>query len=308
MLYNNLSSYLKNKYGRRLSKICIDGGFSCPNRDGRCGVGGCIYCGERGAGEHIKADFHGSEDGILASIEEQVRVGLSAKGDGELFIAYFQNFTNTYAEIRALRRRYDAALIDSRIKILAIGTRPDCIDESVAELIASYKDRVEVWVELGFQTASDETAKIINRGYPTEVFRSAMRILEKYGIKTVVHLMIGLPGEGDAELSKTLDTLSEFSPFGVKLHSVYVMKNTRLAELYERGEYEPITLETYARRAAYAITRLHPDTVIHRLTGDCPRGMLLAPEWNTQKSAVIAKIVENLNTGAAYQGLSYKKR
>lgn len=297
MLYRNLSGYLKEKYGRRLSKICIDGGFSCPNRDGSCGTGGCIFCGERGAGEHI----------LFAeqSIGEQVRRRLDSAEADELFIAYFQNFTNTYADVATLKARYDTALVDGRIKILAIGTRPDCITREIAELIASYRDRVEVWVELGLQTASDATAKIINRGYKTEIFTNAMAILRHHGIKTVVHLMIGLPGEGDGELAETMDLVKAVDPFGVKLHSVYVARGTRLCEMYERGEYEPITLEDYTSRAAYAIARLSPETVVHRLTGDCPRELLAAPEWNSKKSEVIAKINEKLNTGGLCQGSLY---
>ncbi|MBR5143893.1 MAG: TIGR01212 family radical SAM protein, partial [Clostridia bacterium] len=154
MLYNNLSGYFREKYGRRLSKICIDGGFSCPNRDGKVGYGGCIYCGERGAGEHIDN---------TVSIKEQVMSALKDAKNDELFVAYFQNFSNTYAQIDVLKQRYDAALIDERIKVLAIGTRPDCITEEIAELIASYKDKADVWVELGLQTANDNTAKLINR-------------------------------------------------------------------------------------------------------------------------------------------------
>ena len=302
MLYNNLSGYLRKKYGRRLSKICIDGGFSCPNRDGTSGVGGCIFCGERGAGEHIRRGEQRGEDGILRSIGEQVKRGLSAGGEDGLFIAYFQNFTNTYAPVEVLRARYDAALCDERIKILAIGTRPDCITEEIAELIASYKNDREVWVELGLQTASDRTARIINRGYPFEVFDKAMSVLRSFDIPTVVHLMLGLPGEGEAEILDTVRRVSHYRPFGVKLHSVYVMQATTLANMYSDGKYKPMSLDEYARLAASAIRMLPPKTVIHRLTGDCPSGLLVAPEWNTKKSDIIAKIVENLNTGGGYQG------
>ena len=186
MLYNNLSGYLKEKYGKRVRKICIDGGFTCPNRDGKIGTGGCIYCSERGSGEHISAGVE---------IRAQVMGALASASCDDRFIAYFQNYTNTYAELGVLRERYDAALIDERIKVLAIGTRPDCIDEEVAALIASYKEKVDVWVELGLQTASDTTAKIINRGYTNECFERAIGILKAYGIKIIVHMIIGLPGE-----------------------------------------------------------------------------------------------------------------
>lgn len=296
MRYRNLSGFLKEKYGRRLKKICIDGGFSCPNRDGKCGVGGCIYCSERGSGDHINAAL---------SIEEQVRAALAHASDDDRFIAYFQNFTNTYASPEVLRERYGAALIDKRIVALAIGTRPDCIDGAVAELIASYKSEVDVWVELGLQSASDNTAKIINRGYDTSVYFSAAEILNGYGIDFVTHIMIGLPGEGDSELEATINAVNRASSRGIKIHSVYVPKGTALEKMYLRGEYEPIEMGDYIRRAVYAIRHISPDTVIHRLTGDCPRDMLVAPEWNLKKNDVLCGIADMLNMLDARQGDKY---
>lgn len=281
MLYNNLSGYFRRKYGKRLSKICIDGGFSCPNRDGTCGFGGCIYCGERGAGEHIDA---------TRSIGEQVEAALSRARDGEEFVAYFQNFTNTYADAKTLKERYDAALIDERIRVLSVGTRPDCIDEERARLLSSYKDRADVWVELGLQTASDKTADIINRGYHKDAFEKAMNLLKKYGIKTVVHLIIGLPDEKLCDVKNTVKYLHGFDVWGLKIHSIYVMRGTRLAELYERGEYEPPTLVEYVEAAAYVLSHVDERVIIHRVTGDCPRDMLLAPEWNKDKNRVIEQI------------------
>ena len=298
MLYENLSGYFRKKYGQRLGKICIDGGFSCPNRDGTCGTGGCIFCGERGAGEHI--------DPAL-SIKAQVESALENAGDDAKFVAYFQNFTNTYATVEVLKERYDAALIDERIKVLAIGTRPDCIDEDVAALIASYKEKVDVWVELGLQTAYDETAERINRGYKTEVFDRAVKILAAHGIPVVAHMIVGLPGEGVDDAVKTAEYLSRYDLFGVKIHSIYVMRGTRLAESYERGEYTPPSLGEYVEAVALTLSRLSPDTVIHRLTGDCPRDMLVAPEWNSDKHAVIEKIKEYMEENGLFQGKYYKK-
>ena len=286
MLYNNLSGYLRKKYGTRVRKICVDGGFTCPNRDGKCSVGGCIFCSERGSGEHIRAGL---------SIGGQVKDGLLRLRDGDAAIVYFQNFTNTYAPVSVLRERYDASLIDDRIVALAIGTRPDCIDESICELIASYKDRLDVWVELGLQTASDRTAAIINRGYTTDVYKRAVRMLDSFGIPHVVHLMIGLPEEGDDELSGTVKLLNSTHPWGVKIHSVYVCRGTRLEQMYLRGEYDPIDADTYIRRAAYVIRCIPKDTVIHRLTGDCPSEILVAPRWDIDKNAVIRAINEKLH-------------
>lgn len=285
MLYNNLSGYFRTKYGRRLSKICIDGGFSCPNRDGRCGLGGCIYCGERGAGEHIDPSL---------SIRRQVENAISSAKEDELFVAYFQNFTNTYAPVGVLKDRYDSALFDERIRVLTIGTRPDCIDREIAELIASYKEKVDVWVELGLQTASDKTADIINRGYHRDTFENAMATLQEYGIPVVVHLMVGLPGEDMESIRETMEYINRFKLFGVKIHSVYVMEGTVLAEMYRRGEYTPISQEDYTDAVAYILKHLPPEVVIHRLTGDCPRDMLVAPEWNVRKSETIDLIVKKL--------------
>lgn len=296
MLYNNLSSYFRNKYGKRLSKICIDGGFSCPNRDGTCGFGGCIYCGERGAGEHINAKI---------SISEQVKAALSKAKDGEEFVAYFQNFTNTYAPTSVLKERYDAAIIDSRIRVLAIGTRPDCIDEEKAALIASYKDRCEVWVELGLQTSDDSTAETINRGYKSEVFADAVKILEKYSIPVVVHLIVGLPGENKENVKNTVHFINKLHIWGVKIHSIYVMKSTVLAQMYKNGEYTPPSLEEYVDSAAYILSHISPESIVHRITGDCPRDMLIAPEWNKSKSEIIDAINEEMKKRALKQGSLY---
>lgn len=293
MLYRNLSGYFRDKYGKRLGKICIDGGFSCPNRDGTCGQGGCIYCGERGAGEHIDPK---------ASIKEQVLTALAEAEEDDLFVAYFQNFTNTYADKEVLKERYDAALIDGRIRVLAIGTRPDCIDKEKAELIASYKDRCDVWVELGLQTASDRTADIINRGYHRETFEKAMEILKSYDIPVVIHLIVGLPGENMESIKETVEYVNRFAPFGVKIHSIYVMQGTRLAEMYERGEYTPPSMEEYIDSVIYILTHISPDTVVHRLTGDCPRDLLVAPAWNGQKSAIINTIVYKMQFNNLSQG------
>ena len=189
---------------------------------------------------------------------------------------------------------------------LAIGTRPDCIDEEIAALIAEYGKRLDVWVELGLQTASDRTAERINRGYPTEVFERAVRILHERGIPVVAHLMIGLPGEGEEELTETITLIGSLPLSGIKIHSLYVMEGTRLAEEYRRGEFSPITLEQYVSRAARVVASVSPDLIIHRLTGDCPKGMLVAPEWNSDKNAIISAIVKRLESQGLRQGSLYE--
>lgn len=293
-IYYNLSTYLRNTYGHRLGKLCIDGGFTCPNRDGTCGVGGCIFCGERGAGEHI----------VRGSIADQAKRYFDSPASSKYreHIVYFQNFTGTYAPPGTLYERYAAALDvgGDSVRVLAVGTRPDCIDDERADTLASFiTERRDVWCELGLQTASDETARFINRGYETACFADAVQILHSRGIKVVAHMMIGLPRaenvrEDADDVAATVDLINSLPVFGVKIHSLYVMRGTRLCELYERGLYTPLTLDEYASLAAFSISRLRPDIVLHRITGDCPRDMLAAPMWCADKRSVIAAIEARL--------------
>lgn len=297
MLYNNLSGYLRKKYGTRVGKICIDGGFSCPNRDGKCGTGGCIFCSERGSGDHI--------DGAHA-IGEQVRAALK-KGRHDKYIAYFQNYTNTYADVVTLKERYDSSLVDSGIVALAIGTRPDCIDEDVVRLLSEYKKRVDVWVELGLQTASDRIGEIINRGYTKDVFIKAAQLLNKYSIPFVTHMIIGLPESCADDVYDTAELINVSGAWGVKIHSIYVSRGTRLAQMYENNQYTPPTLEEFVTLAADTIERLRPDITVHRLTGDCPQGMLVAPDWNNDKNKILKLISDTLEKRGTRQGSKYVK-
>ena len=293
MTYNNLSGYFKLRYGGGIKKICIDGGFSCPNRDGTCGYGGCIFCGERGAGEHIDASL---------SISEQVHSFFERNPKGNGFIAYFQNFTNTYAPIDELKRRYDSALIDDRIIALSVGTRPDCISDEVCKLLLSYTPRYDVWVELGFQTANDKTAAIINRGYTRDVFEKAVKMLNSYNIPVVVHLIVGLPYEDINDIKETVEFINKFPLWGIKIHSIYIMKNTALERMYLSGLYSPPTMKEYVGSVVYILTHISPEIIIHRLTGDCPKDMLVAPDWNPRKNDVINSINEEMQIHGYQQG------
>lgn len=293
MLYNNLSEYFRQKYGQRIKKICVDGGFSCPNRDGKVGTGGCIYCGERGAGEHIRK---------CDSIKEQVLRALESCSENDKFLVYFQNFSNTYASIETLKLRYDEALFDKRIVSLAIATRADCISEEVASLIAEYSKRLDVWVELGLQTSNDKTAKIINRGYKTEVFDRAVKTLHKYGIPVVAHMIIGLPGEVCEDAVKTARHISSLDVFGIKIHSIYVMEGTLLADMYRKKLYTPPTLSEFAEACALCLGNISEKITVHRLTGDCPRDLLLAPEWNRDKYKIIEEINKKMRELGIRQG------
>lgn len=298
--YKHLNKYLKDKFGERTLKICIDGGFTCPNRDGRAGYGGCAFCSERGSGEHIVPD----------KISNQVKHYFSSyKAErANKFIAYFQNFTNTYDSIENLKMKYDAALIDDRIVALAIATRPDCISEDVCKLLKSYSEKYYVWVELGLQTSNENTGKVINRGYTDEQFSAAVSLLNKYNIDVVTHIMVGLPGENFDDIKNTVEFINNHSIQGLKIHSTYVVKNTRLADMYFNGTYTPISLEYYLDCACYILTHISPDIVIHRVSGDAPKDLLIAPDWNLHKKWIINGLDKLLRDKDLYQDMDYKKK
>lgn len=218
--YNRLTEYLKNKFGERILKICIDGGFTCPNRDGTVGIGGCIFCSEHGSGDHLN-----SSKNIQAQVESYFSSYRSKRANK--FIAYFQNFTNTYDTIVNLKLKYDSALIDNRIVALAVATRPDCITEEVVKLLKSYSEKYYVWVELGLQTANDQTGILINRGYSSKQFSDAVALLNKYKIDVVTHIMVGLPGETNDDLHNTVKFINNHNIQGLKIHSTYVIQNTK---------------------------------------------------------------------------------
>ena len=298
--YKHLNKYLKDKFGERTLKICIDGGFTCPNRDGRVGYGGCAFCSERGSGEHIIAD----------NISNQVKnYFTSYKAErANKFIAYFQNFTNTYDSIENLKMKYGAALIDDRIVALAIATRPDCISEDVCKLLKSYSEKYYVWIELGLQTSNENTGKIINRCYTDEQFSAAVSLLNKYNIDVVTHIMVGLPGENFDDIKNTVNFINNHSIQGLKIHSTYVVKNTRLADMYFNGKYTPISLEYYLDCASYILTHISPDIIIHRVSGDAPKDLLIAPDWNLHKKWIINGLDKLLRDKDFYQGMDYKKK
>ena len=293
--YNHFNEFLKNKFGERTLKICIDGGFTCPNRDGTCGFGGCIFCSEKGSGDHINSAF---------SISNQVKNYFNSykASRANKFIAYFQNFTNTYDTLENLKAKYDAALIDDRIVALAIATRPDCITEDIVKLIASYSDKYYVWVELGLQTSNNETGRLINRGYSSQDFTSAVKLLNKYNIDVVTHIMVGLPGETDKDLKNTVDFINSHNIQGLKIHSCYVVKNTTLADMYNNGQYVPISLDYYLDAVIYVLTHINPNIIIHRISGDAPKDLLIAPDWNSHKKWVLNNIDKIMREKNLYQG------
>lgn len=298
--YKHLNKFFKEKFGERTLKICIDGGFTCPNRDGTVSTGGCIFCGERGSGEHLNS---------VLNISNQVKDFLSSyRGQrANKFIVYFQNFTNTYDTLDNLKQKYDSALIDSRIVGLSIATRPDCINEDIVKLLSSYSKKYYVSVELGLQTSNDSTGKFINRGYNSSQFTQAVSLLNKYNIDVIVHIMVGLPNENIDDLKNTIQFINNHNIQGLKIHSVYVIKPSSLYDLYKNNLYVPISLDYYLDCLTYIITHISPDIVIHRISGDAPKDLLIAPSWNSHKKWVLNGLDRILREKDLYQGIYFNK-
>lgn len=296
--YKHLNKYLKEKFGERTLKICIDGGFTCPNRDGTKGTGGCIFCSEKGSGEHIN-----SAENITKQIENYFK-SYKAKRANK-FIVYFQNFTNTYDTLENLKKKYDSALIDDRIVGLSVATRPDCIDENVAALLSSYTDKYYVTVELGLQTSNDETGKLIHRGYSSSEFTNSVELLNKYNIDVVAHIMVGLPNETKEDIKNTVDFINKHKIQGLKIHSCYVVENTILAEMYRNKKYSPLSLDGYLENAAYILTHISPNIEIHRISGDAPKDLLIAPSWNSHKKWIMNGLNKLLKEQDLWQGMYY---
>lgn len=298
--YKHLNEYYKEKFGERTLKICIDGGFTCPNRDGTLGYGGCIYCSEKGSGELINN---------VKGITEQVKYYFTTyrAERANKFIVYFQNFTNTYAPVEDLKAKYDAALIDERIVGLAIGTRPDCINEEIAKLLKTYTDKYYVCVELGLQTSNDKIGNHINRGYTSKQFTEAVEILNKYDIDVVAHIMVGLPNETKEDIQNTVDFINKHKLQGVKIHSTYVVQNTVLEDMYQKGEYTPLDLDDYIETLIDIMVHLKPELVIHRISGDSPKDILIAPYWNKHKMWVLHGFEKRFRARNLWQGKFYKE-
>ena len=296
--YLKFSNWLKDKFGERVLKICVDGGFTCPNRDGKCGVGGCIFCSEKGSGEHIKN----------LNITEQVLSHFNSyRGKrANKFIVYFQNFSNTYDSVKNLKIKYDQALVSDKIVALSVATRPDCINEEIVKLLSSYAKKYYVYVELGLQTVNEEVAQFCNRGYSNQQFTQSVELLNKYNIPVVVHIMVGLPNEKQDDIAKIVNFINNHNIQGVKIHSTYVVKNTKLHNLYLEGEYEPLKFEDYIKNVIYIITHLKKDIVIHRISGDAPKDILVVPEWNMHKKRILNCVFKTLNDKNLYQGCFYK--
>ena len=297
--YYTYDYYLRRRFGAKVAKIPLDIGLTCPNIDGRCGVGGCIYCSGRGSGDFAESP--------LLPIEEQYRLTrekLSSKWSTERCIAYFQAHTNTYAPLEFLKDSFERALLLDGVVGINIATRADCLESEVCEYLADLAERTVLTVELGLQSSSDETAEIINRGHTYADFLDGYRRLREASdkIEICVHIIFGLPGESREDMMKTVRDVASLEPDQVKIHLLHVLKNTEMARIYERGEYTPLEKDEYVALVADAIERLPPDTVVARLTGDGMADDLLAPDWSRKKVAVINDIDKLLYSRSSWQG------
>ena len=295
-----LNDFLKEKFNEKIYKVSLDGGFTCPNRDGKVSRGGCIFCSENGSGDFTATKLKS----IHAQIEEQIDL-VSKKYKGDKYIAYFQNFTNTYAEVSYLRKIYEEALSHEKIVGLAIATRPDCLEDDVLELLAELNKKTFLWVELGLQTVNDDVAKYFNRAYETEIYKEASEKLNKLNIKFVTHIIIGLPKEENDDYLKTAIFAQNCGTWGIKLHLMYVVKNTPLEKLYLNGALKVNTKEEYVEKVVNVLENISSEIVVHRLTGDGDRETLVAPLWSIKKIDVLNSIHKELKRRNTYQGKLY---
>ena len=289
--------HLLKKYGERIHKIAINAGFTCPNRDGNKGIGGCTFCNN--------ASFNPNSQNIIP-VASQINSGrqvIPKRTGARRYLAYFQAYTNTYANIRELEALYENALAEHDIIGLSIGTRPDCVPDEVIDLLCRYRDAGhEVWLELGLQSANDDTLKHVNRGHGFDEYKQAVIAARKRELPVCTHLILGLPGEQYDDMEETFFKVMELGVDGLKLHPLHVVKGTQLAREWKRGDYKPLTMHEYINMAVNLIEQTPDDIIYHRVTGTATHDILLAPDWCTKKWAVINGIEKEFKNRQSYQG------
>jgi len=312
--YYSLNEYCKLVYHEKLYKIALDAGFTCPNRDGTLDHRGCIFCSAGGSGDFAVKTYQTADctnSSVLASksISDQIEEGRSlfkGKKTGTRYIAYFQAYTNTYAPVSHLRLLYTQALSHPDIAGISIATRPDCINEEcltlLSELKETYPDKF-IWVELGLQTIHEKTVEFIRRGYPLSTFEDTMKQLQKHQIPVIVHVILGLPKETEEMQYETISYVNKWKPFGIKLQLLHILKGTDLADYYfdSSNHFEALTLDHYINLLIGCVERLSPDIVIHRITGDGPKDLLIAPTWSLNKRNVLNNIHKEMRERNTYQ-------
>jgi len=301
LYYRSYSTYLSELFGEKVYRLCLDAGLGCPNRDGKLGIRGCVFCSDTGS-------WGGS--GQKEPLEDQVRrekERVRKRYGAHRFIAYFQAFSNTYAPVDVLKGIYDSVLLhDEEIVGLAVGTRPDCVDPSKLALIASYQHEKAVWIEYGLQSAHDRTLELIGRGHDVQAFTDAVLQASEHGIGVFAHVIIGLPGEGQRENIETAEYLAGLPIEGVKVHNLNIIRGTMLATWLAEGRVHPLALDEYAERVVDFIERTKPDVAIARLNADTAPDQLIEPKWSLDKNAVRARIIDVFARRDSYQGRLYR--
>lgn len=294
--YYSLDYYLKQTYGEKVYKVSLDGGMTCPNRDGKIGVGGCIFCSAGGSGDFAAP----KTDSVTTQIDNAIAGISKSKSVGSKFIAYFQAFTNTYAPVDYLRKLFTEAIHHPNIVGLSIATRPDCLPDDVLKLLSELNKIKPVWVELGLQTTNEKSADFIRRGYPLSVFDDAVMKLHNLGIQTIVHIIVGLPHETREDILNSVMYVSKLPIQGIKLQLLHVIKGTDLAK--HLGEFHILTMDEYIDLVIACLEILPDHIVVHRITGDGPKDLLLAPDWSCKKREVMNRINQELARRNTWQG------
>ena len=298
--YNSIATYLKERFGCRVVKLSLDGGFTCPNRDGSKGTGGCTFCSGSGSGDFASASIE-EQIGML-SRKWSVQDGAD-RGDAPVkFIAYFQSFTGTFAPADKLRSLWESALSYPGVVGLAIATRPDCLGPDVLDLLDEFNKRTFLWVELGLQTANEATAENFNRCWKNADFEQAAYNLSARGIKHVTHLILGLPGEDKQQMLASAKYAAGFDPFGIKIHMLHIMEGTEMGRQFKETPFPLLSMEEYIVIVCDIIELLPPQVTIHRLTGDAPQDALIAPDWTRNKHRVLNAIQQEFARRGTYQG------
>jgi radical SAM protein (TIGR01212 family) len=300
--YYSYSRFLKEYFGDKIYKICLDGGFTCPNRDGTLSTEGCIFCSQGGSGEFAESSALSITDQIL-----QGKKQTSDKYQGSRYLAYFQAFTNTYAPLPRLRRLYEEAIRQESICGIIIGTRPDCLPEPVLQYMEDLqaKEGKPVFLELGLQTCHDSTASFLNRGYKTEVFADAVKRCHAHGLRVTAHTIAGLPGETRQMQFQTIEYLNKLPVSGIKISMLNLLRNTPLASWYQEHPFHILTMEEYVDLVIGYLERLRPDIVIERITGDGSRALLIEPKWILHKHLVLNTIRKEMKQRNTRQGIKY---
>lgn len=302
--YHSLDHHLKETFGKKVYKLALDGGMTCPNRDGTLGTGGCLFCSEGGSGDFAERQRTSVAEQIEAA-KARLAGKLKAKDQGEVsYIAYFQSYTNTYAPVTYLETLFTEAISHPDIAALSIGTRPDCLPEETVALLARLNEQKPVWVELGLQTVHEDTAAFLRRGYRLPRFEDACRRLKEAGLTVIVHLILGLPGEDRERMLQSVRYVASHPEWidGVKLQLLHILKGTGLADYYQASPFPVLTLEDYVELVIDCVELLPPEMVVHRITGDGPKSLLIAPLWSGDKKRVLNLLSRRFRERASHQG------